>query len=464
MSKNKIESFGKLGDGGTEWSTLKKIPFAGEKSAQSAEAFRAFLENLDKNDLVVYECLNASNDKAAKTEFLENPDLVHPNNEYGNLNPAQVAANLRNLENAEATLDSFGYNHRKKLLVTILIDDYRKKNNFLAANIAYNNAQTESEKQAAAEQHRKANAELYGEPDEATFYCLLFEKLSKITPETEEDARRLARLRSEIGDIPETRVERFKPKAETVARFSEIIKDFYGSFLDHIPSDKQSFSSQEVVDIINEILSSEFGGANVKYRAILDPSSSNASTNHKERVIKFPLDKTYSRDRASALIVHELGAHVMRAIPYLESDIEAFSTELPGNETFDEGVAKCLEQAISGRYEDSGIDHYINIGLATFKGKNFREVYDISISLKKLAGEKTTTVLNAVQRCFRGTGELPNNKDLAYYNGANKVWKYIEEHIDDPGLMDNLFLSGKANIEDGNQSRLIYEMRTSGLK
>ncbi len=128
----------------------------------------------------------------------------------------------------------------------------------------------------------------------------------------------------------------------------------------------------------------------------------------------------------------------------------------------DEGIAECVEQALKGEYEDFGVDHYINIGLATFKNKNFREVYEIQKDLKSLTGEDDSKVLNAVQRCFRGTGELPNNKDLAYYNGVNRVWCYIEEHLDDPELFDSLFLSGKADIENPAQESLVYEMRTRG--
>lgn len=426
--------------------------------------FSECIEKLSSSDLEVYECLNASNDKAAKAEFLENLNLIHPNNEYGNLDENQVINNVNNIRSVRETLkNSYQLSDKQKRLVSILADDCYRKNNFLAANIAYNEAQTEEEKQKAIEWHHEANAELYGEPDENVFYCLLNEKLSAIQPTTEEEVQELQELKAKIGDIPENGIQRFKPKTETVERFAEIVKEFYGDFLKHIPEDQEEFSSNEVVDIMNEILTTEFDGGDAIYRAEISDSASNASVNHQERVIKFPQDKTYSHDKAAALIMHELGTHVMRAVPYLESKIDVFSTGLPGNATFDEGVAKCMEQAISGKYEDSGIDHYINIGLATFKNKNFREIFDIQNQLKKLSGQKNTTVLNAVQRCFRGTGELPNNKDLAYYNGANMVWQYIEGHIDDPELMDNLFLSGKANIQDGEQSAMVYEMKTGGF-
>lgn len=423
--------------------------------------FEETIERLNDSDVIVYECLNASNDRAAKDEFLENPDLAHPNNEYGNLDEARVIQNVKTIKEIRNSIGD-NFSEKQKALINILATEYLKKNSFLAANIAYNEALTEEEKQTAAEWHHEANAELYGEPDENTFYCLLNEKLSEINPKTPEEEQKFIELKGKIGYVPENVTPRFKPKTETVERFSEIVKDFYGGFLEHIPEEKEEFTSEEAVGIVNEILNDEFDG-DAGYRAVIDSSTSNASANHEERVIKFPEGKVYSRKKAASLIVHELGTHVMRAIPYIDSDIDAFSKELPGNETFDEGVAKCLEQAIAGKYEDSGIDHYINIGLATFKNKNFREIFEIQNTMKELLGQKTTTVLNAVQRCFRGTGELPNNKDLAYYNGANVVWKYIEDHIDDPDLMDNLFLTGKTNLLDKDQNRLVYEMKTGGL-
>ena len=422
--------------------------------------FEEIIDEISSTDVTVYERLNASNDKEAKEEFLENPDLIHPRNEYGNLKIEEVGQNLEKIEQIGEEMKRSWLTDREERLAEVLIDENQKKNDFLMANYAYNNA-TPEEKSRAAEWHREANEALYGKVDEGTFYALLSEKLEKAKADTPEKKMELEALKLEIGPIPENGIERFKPKEETVQRFSEIVNDFFGGFLKHVP-EKEELTSEEMVSTINEILTEEIG-EDAGYVARVDEKASNASASHEERVIKFPEGKTYSIDKAKALICHELGTHVLRAIPYLENDIEAFSKGLPGNETFDEGVAKCVEQAIKGKYEDSGIDHYINIGLATFKGKNFREIYNIQTSLKSLSGMKNTTTLNAVQRCFRGTGELVNNKDLAYYNGANRVWKYIEENIDNPELMDNLFLSGKANIEDKNQERLVYETKVGGI-
>ncbi len=436
-----------------------------EVNIENKTDFGEMMNMVSSTNVTVYERLNASNDSAAKAEFEADPEMEHPKNEYGNLDEEEVRRNLATLEHVEEMLKHSDLNEKRKRLVKLLVDDCKTKNEFLASNIAHNSAETPEEKAQAAEWHRKTNEELYGRPDEDTFYTLLREKIDSIDVAnlSEEDRKIYDWLMAEIGPLPEKIGGRFKPKPETIQRFGEMVRDFFSPFLKHIPEDRDSFSSEEVVDIINIITNTEFGGLDIKYKAVIDPKAANASANHEERTLKFPAGVEYSKKRARELIVHEFGTHMLRAVPYLDQEIQAFASELPGNETFDEGIAKCTEQAINGKYADSGIDHYINIGLATFKRKNFREVYKIQMALKRLTGESSKTVLNAVQRCFRGTGELVNNKDLAYYNGANQVWQYIEEHLDDPELFDNLFLTGKANIANPAQEALSYEMRTSGI-
>lgn len=433
--------------------TLNSIEQKGE--------FHELIDKIDKTNVTVYEKLNASNDKAAKQEFLDNPSLIHPNNEYGNLDSEEIKENINTLRNVTDELNNSWLSEKRKAFITLIADDSKKKNEFLAANLAYNEASTPAEKAEATAWHHETNANLYGMPDEDTFYTLLEEKISNIDVNnlTEENREVYSRLIDNIGPIKHPERDRFIPKQETINRFSELIKDYYSNFLSHIPENQETFSSSEAVNIINDILENEFDGE-VNYKAVIDKKAANASASR--GVIKFPEDKVYSKERLSALVLHELGTHAMRSIPYQEQDIKAFTTGLPNNETWDEGIAGCIEQALKGKYEDFGVDHYINIGLATFKNKNFREIYNIQKDLKSLTNTDDTNVLRDVQRCFRGTGELPNNKDLAYYNGNVRAWQYIENHLDDPELFDNLFLVGKADITNPEHEALSYEMRTKG--
>ena len=448
----------------SQWNSLNLVPFHEADTSLSEIA-----DEIADTDVTVYERLNASNDSAAKEEFLKEPSLIHPNNEYGYLDPDEVDRNLKALSIIGARIEHANLPEQQKYLLRILCADCRKKNDFLLANIEYNSAGTPEDKQRAAIHHHEANEALYGKPDEDTFYALLKEKIegidvSSLSPD---DKAKYDRLLSDIGPLKETTGERFVPKPETVQRFGEEVREFFKDFLKHIPNDKEEFTGSDMAMIVNEILTEEFSDEPnnnaTPYRAVVSSSASNASANHETRQIIFSERKTYPRNEAAAIIVHELGTHTLRAIPYAEQNIKSLSTGFPDNETFDEGVAKCVEQALAGKYSDSGVEHYINIGLATFKGKNFREVYDIQHTINDLSGKSSKTLINSVQRCFRGTGELVNNKDLAYYNGSEMAWKYIEEHIDDPELFDNLFLTGKLDITNPEYERISYEKRTGSL-
>ena len=89
-------------------------------------------------DLTVYERLNPTNAKEAKEEFLSNPDLIHPNYEYGNLDKTEIENNLSSLEKAKTELESAELSSGKRRLLEYLMDDCFKKNDFLVANLAYN--------------------------------------------------------------------------------------------------------------------------------------------------------------------------------------------------------------------------------------------------------------------------------------------------------------------------------------
>lgn len=414
--------------------------------------------------ITVYERLNATNDKLAKEEFLEDSSLVHPRNVYGNLSEEEVRNGADRIDDIMEHLVTD--NPRQRLLAQSIADDGIKKYNFLAANIGYNAASTPEEKEFAANYHHKTNEALYGKADEDVFYQILNYEISKIdtTSLSPEDTAKYDKMLAAIGPIKDAKKPLYRPSQENFARFSEMAKEFFAPFLQHIPEDKENFTPEELAGIFNDIFRDEFGGMEIPYHAEVTDSVSNVDANHELHTIRIPqnVKKPYSAKRCKELVVHELGTHIYRAIPYLDQNIGIFSLGLPNNEVFDEGIAECVSQAITGNYDEVGHEHYINIGLATFKNKNFREVYEIQSALKSLTGKKNTVTLNKVQRCFRGTGELPNNKDLAYYNGTSKVWQYIEKHIDDPMLFDDLFLSGKANIEIADQSRLVYEMKTRG--
>ena len=448
---------------------------------EPAPGFPEILKEISSTNITVYEVLSPTNQDAARQEFTNNPDLITPHYEYGKLEPDRIATNLGAIAEIYTQLDTTPLTGPERPTLQVLTDDVAKKNAFVQSCIEYNAAATAEEKEKAAKAHRFAGEALYGTPDEATFYALLSGELAKINQEalTPEDCRLYDSLISDIGEIKPIATEQFKPKPETVKRFSEMINLLFENFWPHIPEGKDEFTTKEACDITNEIIRDEIGEGATEYRAVMSDTAKNVSTKHDDRTIIFPVNRSagnFSRLGLKKILVHELGTHAYRALNYEDSDIDALSHELPGNEEIDEGIAKCCEQAIAGKYSDSGVEHYINIGLANFKGKNFREIFEIQQKLLYLQGckpgeseedkatrlhAKDSAIFNRTTRCLRGTGELPNNKDLVYYNGANRVWRFIEEHIDDPDLLDQLFLSGKSDIFDEDQQRLIYETKVS---
>lgn len=266
----------------------------------------------------------------------------------------------------------------------------------------------------------------------------------------------------------------FRPEKQTFDWFADVIEQFYAAFLLHIPSGQQVFSIEEACMITNEIISAEFGegvAADVcvdlnEWKALVIPDGAVASVNCEQKRIQFPRRRSrgaYTREERKSIIIHELGVHALRFLPYESCEIKAFFQGLPGYESFEEGVAKAVDQAVSHQYEDFGLLHYVSIGLASLLGKNFREVYEIQCRIEHLTGgEPAGRCFDSVQRAFRGTGELPNYKDLAYYNGETQVWKYIERHLYDTELMDQLFLCGKSSVIDKRHERMLYEMRVGG--
>lgn len=449
------------------------------ETLEKPASFGEILETIDSTNIEVYKQLNNTN-KVAKEEFLTNPEMIKPNIEYGNLQPETILDNLSTLIGLKNGMAEMDISSQEKHLATILMDDAFNKNDFVAANISYNLAKTPEEKAEIAPLHKEANERLYGKPDEATFYSLLKDDLTKIKVDSlsAEDKKEYDQLLKEIGPIPEEKTERFKPKQETIDRFSDMVSTLFEGFFKHIPEGKDEFTTREACAIANEIIVEEIGEDATEYRAVMDSDISNCSVSHDKRSVKFPVERAagnFSRKDLEKILAHELGTHAFRAINYENSDVYALSHAMPGNEEIDEGIAKCCEQAIDRKYEDAGIEHYLNIGFANFKDKNFREIYEINQKLLHLQEinpdnspedvaaikKRQNKCFNDVVRCFRGTAELPNNKDLVYYNGANKVWQYIEKNIDDPNLMDSLFLSGKSNILDKSQQQFVYETKVS---
>ena len=121
----------------------------------------------------------------------------------------------------------------------------------------------------------------------------------------------------------------------------------------------------------------------------------------------------FSIEDACAVLVHELGTHFFRAANAEHFSFKPLTTGLPDYESFEEGLATACEQVIRGVFYYPGESHYLSIGLSTFLNYNFREVYEVRCAIDALSHTlNKQQCFDSVQRSFRGTGILTNNKDL----------------------------------------------------
>lgn len=434
----------------------------------------AIVDTINKTDIDVIDMLNNTN-PGAKEEFLVRKDLSKPHNYYGNMDIKQVERNIDTIISLQGQPELSELSDKKKRLALLLLDNNLKRNRFVSANYLYNHSAS-GDKEAAINEHRQANRDLYGEPDADVFWSALGEKLSAIPVQnlSPKDKTMYGELLEMIGPIHKTESGIFRPGKEILDWFSYVVEQFYAGFLSYIPSGQQMFSIEEACAITNEIICQEFGentGEDVCanpdiWKAVVIPNGAVASADCEHKRIHFPGKRSrgaYTREELKAIMIHELGVHALRSIPYETCELKAFAQGLPGYEAFEEGVAKAADQAINHQYADFGLLHYVSIGLASILRKNFREAYEIQYRLEYLTGgEPAGRCFDSVQRAFRGTGEVPNHKDLVYYNGAVRVWKYIEAHLYDAELMEQLFLSGKSSIVDKVHERMVYEARVGG--
>lgn len=442
--------------------------------------FQELMEKMAKVNVMPSSKLNATNVEEAKREFLANPDMTTPNFQYADLNLADVMERLRVLDGLMQESASAELMELERSILQMVSEFYRERLLFLYHTIMYQ--QTErfpEERKTVQNEYMRVNVRLYGEPDYRTFRALLCEKLNEVPVGQLSEVSRVQyiQLRERLlGGAPEVSPV-YAPSRETVAGFAELLEDFFGEFLAHMPEDKEVFTSEEACAILNEIIRQELPDT-TKFRAVVSEKAENISVDQANRRIKIPQHRAkgeLSREDVRALLIgHELGVHAYRSIAVEDATIPAIVHGFPDRHGADEGLAKCVEQALRGEYAVSGVYHYINIGLATFRGMNFREVFEAERDLKMLLEARLdetpeeyavrrrkteNAVFNDVRRCFRGTGVLPNFKDLVYFNGSQQVWRFIEEHIGSYDFLETLFLSGKTDFLDERQRRIAYALK-----
>lgn len=435
----------------------------------SDRVFTTRMKVLEALERDVISAITPTNTEAAKKEFLANPELEHPNFEYGRLEDyseerrilrdlgfLQVNSNpeLRKIV-MQQTLDL-----EQQLLIAGEMRSYQETGILLKPTLKYWIQKT------------------WGKPKMETFRSLLAMALAGIRQKdlVPEDFELLEKLREEFGmtwEEVETLVgenggeTEAKVDPELLAKFRRLLGMHWSEILTKFPlnaRDERNFTAEEVRDILTEIIQEHLPEAR-EFRAVVTPERTGINCDQEKKLIELPLTRAkgpYTQEVIKAtLIGHELMTHVMRRCR-VEEKYPELATRLAGYLEFEEGLATAVEHALKWDAKISGTDHYLVIGMAVLLGMNFRETFeacrDLSFLRKvKREDDAVTRALKMqraendafrrVTRCFRGTGIVPLTKDLVYYNGQRKVWSYIESLIDkDPEkLWRNLFERGKTD-------------------
>lgn len=426
--------------------------------------FDQMTELISSCETDVINTLNSTRSEAQE-EFLSDDSLVKPNNELGKLNAEELRAKLERLDAAEKSLEDSKLSDKERRAMKMAIDASRRNNAFCLACAEYR--ANPNEETAAAQ--RAANEALYGKPDHQTYQSLLHGQLELISQRklSEEEKVMYDELMELLKNVENAPVERYQPKPETVETFSALMREYMQPIVENLPKDREKISVSEMVAKMHETIRSNVE-ENSEWDAEFQATRTIANTNQHRKRIEMPGKRAagdYTQLEALKIKSHEEGVHAMRGIPYEKAKIEMFRTGMPKYDAFEEGVAKSAEQAWEGKYEDANPERYIGIGLANFERMNFREVFEILKRMMTLTKGKDQSKLafSTTQRAFRGTDDLPNNKDMIYYNGNVKFWKYVEGHLDDPELFDYLFLWGKSDPTNPEHERIVYEARVGGL-
>lgn len=251
---------------------------------------------------------------------------------------------------------------------------------------------------------------LYGKLDAALFHQACRAQLDFIESRELRADDRLAWLDTVAEltlKLPSYVPEIYQPQPETVRRFGELARERLAPYLAQVPEKRAHFTSSEVVDLL-------------------------------------------------------------RGISCGHGHLPQLSCGLPEGDEFEEGLALCVEQALSGRYQTRGwwraLSHYVNIGLAMLKRFDFREIMELRQKLNFLAGccpsesqlerevrqrQSYQRAFSEVQRCFWGAQELVSTRNLCYLRGNIRAWQYIERNLEDPDrLWQTLFECGKTDPEN----------------
>lgn len=418
----------------------------------------------------------ASNLNEQKTLFLNNK-IVNPTFKYDYLENLEIDEQVSELEAIRANLEQrndIKDKYREAYLgyVTRNLDIFEM---MLTAREINRNPNDKN----LLSRYTELNTKLYGEVETGVFNGLVEELTSEVSLLDFQDDE-AAQIRDDLIDmLPNVKVvkDRFIPNQETLDYYRHVVDDLYGGMIKHIPDNIENFYPKDIKKVFDEIIKSEYEEAAEGWEVVIkDAGSINVIASEKQVVIPENRDPM-SRDEIAGLVVHELGVHMLRSIMGEETDMPLLKMGLSDYYDSEEGLGRAFEQALTGKYEDSGVQYYLIAGLMSSVGKDnepksFRETYEIMWRRQLLLDMKEADLDNITEdviaqakdlafrqiiRIARGTsGQACLLKDLAYFRGSQNTWEHLER-IKEDDLEFMFTLMGKADPLISSHKRILLE-------
>ncbi len=391
-------------------------------------------------DLVRY--MTPNNFATAEREFLTSQRSIMPNFTYDHYDFNGQLAKLSEIDH-QLDDEQSGLHPAQVQIISEYLAEVKLKLENLMTMQRYREERDSGASQASLAPLRKsiedANVRLNGLPEPDVYRCLLENPTAKNT----------------VGFVPEP---------ELIQKFREIFENKWAKSFTRIDKAKYKYSAQEVCDLVNTIIREDFE-FKTDFYAEVDEKKTGMNVDQIDHILNVPLYRSngdFTPETVRRIVLgHETFGHLYRAA-FMQSKYPEIGIPLPGYITFEEGVTKCIEQALSGKFEAPGVESYVICGLAACDKLNFKEAFDRYCEYARIRraspalSEKDLRIIFArTARAFRGTGDIPWSNSIVYFTGPDKVWQFIDRNIDNPELLwRKMFESGKT---DPGKSQAVAE-------
>lgn len=217
-------------------------------------------------------------------------------------------------------------------------------------------------------------------------------------------------------------------------------------------TDTQRLSAQDLA----EMLMREIEKYNTKWTIeISDRASAKVNVIPSLEKIEVKKGEEFSEAEAQRLIVHEINAHLLRAVNGSMQPFKIFATGLADSERTDEGLATIVEE-MTGMIRNRTFRLYAGRVMAAYLSQT-NSFYDVFSELCNAFSEKEAFYIT--QRVKRGLSDTSRPggliKDYIYLDGREQVKRYLQ----DDGDIEVLYC-GNTSVRDAH---IIKELMSEGI-